>query len=158
MDTSKSSIISSKENLIYLDAPDIEVLYVAHGLITEEALERAKQEYHAWLTALETEWPPNRVKQAILEEFRRKCEWTLKKRETLEISNRDARSRGVSYAERKKTSSQIEALTKLFNEYKARGLEYKKRNDIYARNFLTPLDVIVCEEKGFEHILRVFIM
>lgn len=102
---------------------------------------------------LREEWPETRLRQYILEQLRESCLWAKKKREEMEIENKEARVKGVSYAERKKYSTKIEALDHLFLKWRNRGIKYTK-SPIQIQDIIQPEDLSYVQALGFEWHLR----
>lgn len=144
----------SFDNFIYLElGPDGLTKAIELEALTLEEAEAAQEEWLKFRVDLNLEWPPERIKEYILAELRRKCEWYLKKREALELENRDARVKGVSFKDRQHYSAKITALNGLFADTKAKGLKYSKQ-DLSIRDFVKPIDAEVVHTKGFENHLK----
>lgn len=130
---------------------------IAAGEVSFEEMEKTKDEYAQFLTNLNIEWPAERVKEFILAELRRKCEWCVKRTQEIEFENRDARTKGVSFKDRQKYSKQLEELKKLFHDLRAKGVEYSKQN-LLAQQFVTPIHAQVILSDGFEKYLKLAII
>lgn len=126
---------------------------VEGGLLTYEEIEAAKNLWVGFQDELCHEYPTEVVKALVLAELRRKCEWYTQKIKEIELENKDARQRGVSFKERQKYSTQIETLKQLFKETRLKGIEYSKRN-VFATDFVRPGDIEVVHSRGFEKHLK----
>lgn len=154
MDTLKKSTTSYNPNVLFLElGPEAITKAIEGGVFTYDEMVQAREDSASFMDEVCAEWPPQRVKEFVLSEYRRKCEWTLKKISELETANNDARRRGVSFKDRQTFTAKIETLRKMFTEYKAKGLEYKKK-DLRATSFFTPGDEKLIREWGYEKWLK----
>lgn len=112
-----------------------------------------EKDYIGTVIPLEEEWPSERLQQYILAELRESCQWALKKKQELELDNRDARMLGVSYKERKAFTVKIEALDMLFAKWRARGIEYSKKK-VKVSDLVRTEDLSYIHTLGFEWHLR----
>lgn len=97
----------------------------------------------------QAEWPEQKLQTFILDYLRENCEWAINKRNELEVENKEARSKGISYQERKNYSVKIEALNHLFQKWKERGLFYKK-HPLSVASLLAPEDLEYIHSVGVE--------
>lgn len=110
-------------------------------------------DYVETVLKLEAEWPPERLRQYILDYLRNSCQWAQQKKMELELDNRDARMLGVPYSQRKAISVKIDALDQLFAKWRARGIEYKNL-EIKVSDIVQPEDLSYIQGMGFEWHLR----
>lgn len=110
-------------------------------------------DYTELVMQLEKEWPAQRLRDFSLDYWRESCKWALARRDGIELENKEARVRGVPYAERKKYSVQIEALNGLFLKWKNRGVYYD-RHPIKMHELVQPEDLPYIHSVGFEQHLR----
>ncbi len=143
----------TSSNLFYLQEPEMIPKLIELGQITYEEVADAQTLYDAFREKLDAEWTPTRTKELLLNLERDRCQFALSKIKAIELENADARKKGVSFKERQKYSTSIDVLRKMFEEHKQKGLVYK-RGTYKASQFVTPLDVAVIEEKGFEHHMK----
>lgn len=154
MDTLKKSTTSYNPNILFLElGPEAITKSIEGGVFTYDEMVQAREDYATFLDELVQEWTPDKTKAFVLNEYRRKCEWALKKIGELEIENNDARRRGVSYKERQTFTAKIDTLRKMFADHKAAGLKYKNKT-IKATDFVTPGDVKLIREWGYEKWLK----
>lgn len=145
---------TSFDILHWLAAPAVIPGLIDRGVVTQEEMEEAAYDYHDFLTELEKEWPPERIKEWVVEEKRRHYQNTAKYIQKLELDNRDARVRGVSYKEREKTfTAKMATARKVLAQVKQEGLDVKKQT-FAVRELVSPLDVPFIESQGFEKHIR----
>ena len=130
---------------------------LGHTKFTVEDLLEAEGEFAEFCLDLEAEWPPDRIKSFLLDEYRDRCKRCLEKEKELEVENRDQRAQGASYKDRKIYSTRIIAIRQLFNEYRSIGLRLKKMT-FTARQFVTPSQMALIQSRGFETTLRLAII
>lgn len=129
--------------------------FIEAGYLTMEEFIDLKQWWSDEMGKLREQYPPEKVKEILLAEQRRRCEWCLNKIKALELENRDARTRGVPYSKRNHYSRQIEILRKMFEDNKQKGLWYKRNNS--SSDLLTwvkPLDLERVRRVGLESFLK----
>lgn len=114
-------------------------------------------DYVEKVLALETEWPPERLQDYTLAYLRESCKWAQQKKKELELENKEARRKGVSYEKRQKCTMQIGVLDELFVKWRDRGIEYK-RHPVKVDYFVQPTDLPYIEALGFEWHLRAAII
>lgn len=137
---------------IDLDIPT-KMLLVDGGHTTVEALEAEQSLYDAFIVRLNLEWPSDRIKAFMLEDYRERCRMCLEKEKVLEIENKDARRMGMSFTERRVFTERIKGIRQLFNEYRDVGLRVKK-GSFSATDLVTPSDMALINTHGFEYVLR----
>lgn len=148
MDTSKKSP-SSSENFIYLElGSDGLTKTIELGVLTLEEAEDAQTRYDAFIAMLESEWPPDRLKEYVIDVKRNRYNWVAKKIQELELKNKDERIRGVSFKDRKHYSSKIDVLQKMLEETKQQGIECGKKS-FTVKQFVTPLSTDFINKHGF---------
>lgn len=114
-------------------------------------------DYVAFVEELEAQWPPERIKALVLEHKRKMCEKILAEIKQLELDNKEARIRGVSYKDRQSFTAKIKVRRTVFNWVREEGLQ-AKRGTFYAREFATPDFVPLIQKYGFEQrIINAFI-
>lgn len=146
----------TSENLVWLELPECVSTAIEQGLTSFEAMEDTAKEYEAFLQELEKEWTPDKLKEWLLATTRNKCEWALKKIQELELGNRDARVKGMSYKERtEKYTKKIDAGRRVFEQWKQQGLQFK-RGTYTVRDVVKPTDVPFIQERGMERHLRMW--
>lgn len=107
-------------------------------------------DYVAFVEDLEAQWPPERIKALVLEHKRKVCEKILAEIKALEQGNKDARSQGMSYADRQKNFTvKIKVARTVFNWVRDEGLQIN-RGTFRASDFITPEFVPLILENGFE--------
>jgi hypothetical protein len=144
--------MTATSNQYLLTAPDLIHLFVEEGLTTVEEMEEANVAYNEWFAELEKEWPPERVKEAVLSLMRERYQKTALYIKKLELDNRDARVRGVSYKERQKNHHRIEVGTRVLKEYAEEGKAAAKVT-FTVKDMVTPLDMDQVQKEGFEKYL-----
>lgn len=102
---------------------------------------------------LQKEWPEDRLRKYMLAELRESCEWAKKKKEVLELENRELRRKGVSYKDRQRVSIKIQVLADLFQKWRDQGVEYSK-NPMKLTEFVAPEDIGWIQVVGLERHLR----
>lgn len=127
------------------------------GAVTLEEMEATRNAYDAFIEKLEQEWPSERLKEFVLTRKREGCKWAVKKIEALELENRDARVKGVSFKERQTYTTKINALKKLFSEYREQGIYWSKQTP-HVIQFAKPVDVEFIQSRGFETHLKLAII
>lgn len=106
-------------------------------------------DYIEQIKLLESEWPENKLRKFIADHLRESCEFALKKRSELEIENKDARMKGVSYAKRKRYTMRIETADFHFKKWKEMGISYSKRLPKMS-DLVRPEDMSYIHNFGFE--------
>jgi len=125
-------------------------LAIQHGLVEAEELEAISTAYQAFLDELEKEWPPERIKEHLLEKKRVQYQKAARYIQQLELSNRDARVKGVSYKVRQATHKKIEVGHRVLAIYKAEGLAMKHQTFGGVRDYIQPADMRFIQEGGFQ--------
>lgn len=141
--------MTSSKNFTYLAVPEVLPLAIEAGNLTMEEAEDAKSRYDAFVEELEAEWPDVRVKEFLLAKARRSCKYAAKKLADTELENKEARRKGISYADRQIYTKRMQAAKEFFIEWRDKGLKWSKQS-FTARQFVTPLDVDFIQERGFD--------
>lgn len=103
---------------------------------------------------LEVEWPPARVKEFVMNYLRESCQWAFKRREEIELENKDARIKGVSYKDRKKYSVQLEALNDLLRKWRKMGIEFDGKTPTINDFIRDEGDIELIHKLGVEHQIK----
>lgn len=132
---------------------------VEKGETTYDAIAEANRKYWKFVESIEEEWPPKRIAEWMLEQERRHYKFYRKRRGEVELENRDARQRGMSYKERQKYARQLVALDRLMvqSEENGKRLAWDLQTGFVvtmARLFIGPLDVDFIHSRGFEAHLK----
>src|SRR5690606_20039417 len=91
------------------------------------------------LDELEKEWTPERLKEYVLARMRERYQRTAKYVQQLELENKDARMRGVSYKDRTSFTAKIKTGLEVLRQYTQEGKE-AKRKTYRIRDMVVPLD------------------
>lgn len=110
-------------------------------------------DYASEVMRLEEEWPQEKLRALVVGTMRDMCQFALKKREQLEIENKEMRARGISYAERKICSAKIDMADKLFNKWRDMGIKYSK-GQLEVYDFVQPDDMEYIHTMGFEQHIK----
>lgn len=114
----------------------------------------------AFVEDVEKEWTPERITRWLLERERSRYAFYKRRRKEVEIENKEARMRGVSYKDRQKYSRQLVALEGLLIESEAKGkdLSHCVKTEFYkgpASLYITDhFDAEFIHSRGFESYLR----
>lgn len=148
----------TSNNLVWLEMPEQVSMAIERGLVTFEDMEAAQNEYHAFIAELEKEWTPEKIKEWVLASYRAKCEWGLKRVKELELENRDARVKGMSYKERtEKYTKKIDAGRRVFEQWRQEGI-HAKGVTFTVKDLVKPLDVPFIQARGMDRHLRMFFL
>lgn len=148
----------TSDKLVWLEMPEAITTAIEQGLTSMEEMEDARKEYDIFLDELAVEWTPEKLKEWVLTNYRSKCEWALKRVKELELENRDARVRGMSYKERvEKYNKKITAGRNVFEAWRKQGIE-ATRMTFNVRAMVKPLDMPFIQERGMDRFLRMFFL
>jgi hypothetical protein len=128
-------------------------LGIKHGFTTAEAVEAALKEWHEFMETLGNEWPSDRIKNWINSYYDRHIATLDAFIVKLEIQNRDERTKGVSYKDRKVISEKIEAGHRVVASMRKDAAEAKAKS-YNVHQFVEPIDMPMVKEKGFEALLK----
>lgn len=141
----------NKEHVMLLGMEDVAI---STGVASVEDMQQARKDYNAFIYELAQEWPPERLKEYVLQQLRDKYASAAKYLQKLEVDNRDARARGVSYKEREKTfTAKIRGGHEYIRELKKRGQEAKTW-DYTLSGWVGPMDAAYVQEHGLEKHLK----
>lgn len=138
-------------NLLLIEHPDWIPTAITHGIATLEGIQDTQQEFEEFLAELATQYPPERVIRLVVESKREEYRKTALLMQTLELANRDARVRGVSYKDRESCFTvKLKTGHKIATALRKQAEEIKKRK-ISVHQIVRPTDMALIKEKGFEH-------
>src|SRR4051812_46916887 len=103
---------SYSDTTIFLGLGEATSKVIEAGMVTYEEIEDAQKIFDECVAKIEAEWPPERVKEWLIANERSKYAFFKKRRTEVEIENREARMRGISYQARARFGKQLEALEK----------------------------------------------
>lgn len=138
-----------------LDRPDVLCALVAYELTSTGQIEANKRVYETLRAELESEWPPSRIKNYIIERKR-----LLYKRSALliqktELANKDARAKGESYNDRQRFTRKIKAGYGYVRKLKQEAAT-AKATTYSVQSMVKPTDVSFIQRMGFEEFLNIF--
>lgn len=141
------------EHLLWLDTPECIPTGLAHGLIDAETMEATKTAYDAFIATLRNDWTPSRILAHLTDEQRKNYKSTAYFIQKLELDNRDARVRGVSYKERQSFTAKIKTGYKLLQDIQ-RSIPTLKSKNITVDGLVRPSDMGFIQQYGFGEYLR----
>lgn len=141
------------DKLVFLENPQGVDFAVKHELCTVDDLEDAKGKYETFLRSLEQEWPPERIREYVVQDLRNRYQQTARFIQKLELDNRDARVRGVSYKDRQSFTAKIKIGHDLVRKIQKAGTEAKRAN-YHVRSMVRPTDTPLIFRDGFEKHLQ----
>lgn len=125
-------------------------------LFDQRFVESSLEEWRSFTVKLEKEWTHERILQTILERYRFLYKRAQEEITKLEMENRDMRTKGVSYADRRKFTERIESGEKFLLGLK-NDAERLKKNVYGIRQFMEPSDMECVKENGFGKFLLTFL-
>lgn len=139
-------------NLVAIQDPEVIGTLIANSLVDVEEAQEAQTAFESFVTELEKEWSPERIRDHVLSQMRDKYVRAKKYLAKLELDNRDARVQGLSYKDRQTFTVKIKGGDLALKEITSRGEQYKKEN-FSVREIVSPLDMPVIQKQGFEKYL-----
>jgi len=146
------TLTSRQATLLAFNDSELTTLMVCWGLITKEEVETASTQYRSFLGELDREWPPNRVKDWVINFKRERFKRVATNLQNTEFENSNQRVKGISYSQRKRNNDKLKFGIKYLNRLKKDGLEAQK-GTYNVSNIVQPMDVPTILEKGLEPIL-----
>ena len=138
-----------------LDNPEALATMVAYELTSSDEIDAIKGQYESLLTGLEQEWPSRKIQQFLLERNKWLQQRTKELIEKTELENRDARTKGESYQQRKRFTSKISVGYKYLLELEMKAMDIKEGR-YSVRGMVKPADVSLVERFGFARYLKLF--
>lgn len=138
-----------------LDNPEALADMVAYELASSDEIEAIKRQYESFVADLEQEWPFRKIQQFLLERNKWLQQRTKELIEKTELENRDARTRGESYQQRKRFTSKISVGYKYLLELEVKAMEIKDSR-YSVRGMVKPKDISLVERFGFARYLKLF--
>lgn len=136
-------------SLLFLQQPETIEVGITYGLVTAEELEDAQHQFAAFISKLEEEWPSDKIKEYVVQKKRERYQSTARFIQKLELDNRDARVRGVSFKDRQSFTVKINIGHKVLKDLQKEGND-AKRHTYPVRQLVGPLDMQFIQEMGFE--------
>lgn len=141
-------------NLVLLDNNNLLPTAVGNGLTSVEEIQDTKNNFEYFLCELEKEWTPERIREVVIQKRRNDYQSTARLIQKIELDNRDARVRGMSYKDRESTFTVKLTIGKqLLQNIKQKAYEDKKRTYI-LRELISPVDMPFIRQEGFEKFLN----
>jgi len=140
----------------YLQALESEadaLVLATNGLIDPNKLEEYRQRAQEKITALASEWTPQRIKDFLLEEKRNQHKTIAKKITQIERENYDARAKGVSYKDRQTFTVKLAEAKKLLVRVRQEGAEISRKH-YTVETLISPTLLPSVEKRGFTTFLR----
>lgn len=151
---------SNSKDLVWVGmSPDIRCSAVSYGLTTIERINEAVQAYWEFSHLLADEWPESRIRQLLednknrlLQLKREEYRKTAIRLKELELENRDARAKGMSYKDRKVYTQKIKAGHQLVQLIKQEVTLINKFSfpKFKAPDLVDPSDMPFVKRIGFE--------
>lgn len=106
--------------------PEAQTAAVELGHIEASEAMAAHEEYRSFSEKLDNE----EIRKEVVALLRDQYPWIIGKRKVLELENREARTRGVSFATRKAIGGKLEALEGYLTETRRIGQQWAKNGQI----------------------------
>lgn len=137
------------EHLMLLTYPDVIPGLIERGTVGELEMEELSVEYRKFLGALISEWPHERIKEWVLAAKRVEYQRSVRHIKKLELDNRDARVRGVSFKERQRYHRLIEIGYARLDAIRKEGIAAKTVT-YSALDYVQSFDMATIKARGFE--------
>lgn len=141
--------------LAWIDTPETIALALQGEVGSMEQFEEAVKLYEGFTAKLDSEWKSERIRDFLIAKKREQYQQTARLIKKLELDNRDARTKGVSFMKRKVYTDKIAIGYRLVIDLQKEAHQMKRTN-YRASNMVCPLDFPFIEKEGFEKYLELY--
>ena len=141
--------------LPWIHSPETVSIAIQNGIGSSEEFQEAMSHCDTFRTELDREWTCERIRDFLVEKKREAYKDTAILVNKLELQNRDARVKGVSFKERKTFIEKIATGHRLAIDIQ-KEVHQIKRGQYKASTMVSPIDYPVIQEQGFDKYLEMY--